>query len=114
MYEYLRRIAISFADNDRISNENSGFIEALKQETRINSGDADAYSNLGFACFRLGMYKEAMEAYKQTININHDYATAHLFLGFFYYVFKNDGGSAIEQYKIFISLDSEIANELFN
>jgi hypothetical protein len=30
------------------------------------------------------------------------------------YVFLNDSGSALEQYKILKSLDTELANELFN
>jgi tetratricopeptide (TPR) repeat protein len=59
------------------------------------------------------MYKEAIEAYKQTIRIDPDDAQSHVNLDLAY-VFLNDRGSALEQYKILKSLDSERAIKLFN
>ncbi len=40
-------------------------IEAYKQAIRINPDDAEAHYNLGVAYDESGMYKEAIEAYKQ-------------------------------------------------
>ncbi len=54
-----------------------------------------------------------IESYKQAIRIDPDNAIFHYYLGIVY-VFLNDKGSAIEQYKILKNLDSELANELFN
>jgi tetratricopeptide (TPR) repeat protein len=58
------------------------------------------------------MYKEATKAYKQAIRIDPDDADTHYNLGIAY-VYLNDRGSAVEQYKILKSLDSELANKLF-
>ncbi len=57
--------------------------------------------------------EEAIEACKQAIRINPDNAEAHFALGAAY-AFLNDRVSALEQYKILKSLDSELANKLFN
>ncbi len=59
------------------------------------------------------MYKDAIEAYKQAIRIDPDNADAHFSLGLAY-VYLKDRDSALEQYKILESLDSELANKLFN
>ncbi len=58
------------------------------------------------------MYKEAIDSCIQAIRIDTDFAEAHCYLGFAY-VFSNDRGSALEQYKILKSLDPELANTLF-
>ncbi len=59
------------------------------------------------------MNKEAIASYKQAIRINPDNADAHICLGLAY-ILLNDGGSALDQYKILKSLDPELANKLFN
>ena len=57
--------------------------------------------------------EEAIEACKQAIRINPDNAEAHFALGAAY-AFLNDKVSALEQYKILKSLDSEWASKLFS
>jgi tetratricopeptide (TPR) repeat protein len=59
------------------------------------------------------MYTEAIEALKQAIRIKPDLADAHFSLGVTYAAL-NDKGSALKQYKILKSLDSELANKLYN
>src|SRR3990170_974773 len=86
-------------------------IEAFKQAIRIGPDDAKAHKTLGYVYFNLYMYNEAIESLKQVIRINPD-ATAHYNLGFVY-VSLNDRVSAIEQYEILKSLDSELADKLF-
>ena len=88
-------------------------IEAYKQAIRINPDDAEAHYNLGVAYANSGMYKEGIDAFKQAIRIDPDSAMVHYFLGRSYVSLK-DKDSALEQYKILKSLDSELANELFN
>ncbi len=88
-------------------------IEALKQAVKMNPDDAEAHSNLGYAYGESGMHKEAIEAFRQAISIDPDDADAHYNLGVTY-DFLNDGDSALEQYKILKSLDSELANKLFD
>ncbi len=60
---------------------------------------------------KLGMHKEAIEAFKQAISTNPDDAEAHYNLGIGY-ISLNDKSTALEQYKILKSLDSEWANKL--
>ncbi len=48
---------------------------------------------------------DVIEAYKQAIKIDPDYADAHCGL-FLAYAFSNDRDSALEQYEILKNLDS--------
>ena len=89
-------------------------IESYKQAIRIDPDLAMAHFNLGNTHGKLGMYKEAIKSYKQAIRINPDDAEAHFFLGYTYYVYLNDRDSALVQYEILKSLDTEWANRLFN
>ena len=91
----------------------AGEIETYKQEVEKNPDDVEAHCNLGLAYYKSGMYKEAIESFKQTIRINPDDAGAHFNLGDAY-LGLNDEDSALEQYEILKSLDSELANKLFN
>ncbi len=104
---------VSAANDNRISNENSKSIEALKQAIRINPNDAEAHISLGLAYLKSGMNKEAIDACIQAIRINPDSADAHYNLGLTY-AFLNERGSALEQYKILKSLNTDLANKLFN
>ena len=88
-------------------------IDAYKKAIRIDPDNAKAHCNLGVVYFNSGMQKEAIKAYKQAIRINPDDALAHYNLGFAY-VFFNDRDSALEQYRILKSLDSELVNKLFD
>ena len=84
-----------------------------KEAIRINPDDAYTYFGLGAVYGTLGMHEKAIEAYKQAIRINPDFALAHYNLGYAY-VLLNDRSSALEHYKVLKSLDSEMANELFD
>jgi tetratricopeptide (TPR) repeat protein len=88
-------------------------IEDAKEEVRKNPDDASAHNNLGNAYHKSGRYEEAIESYKQAIRIDPDDADAHFYLGLAC-LGSNDRGSALEQYKILKSLDTELANKLFN
>ena len=58
-------------------------------------------------------YAGEIETYKQEVEKNPDDAEAHCGLGLAYVPLK-DRGSALEQYEILKSLDTEKANKLFN
>ncbi len=87
-------------------------IGSYTQAIRINPDDAKVHYNLGIAYVNSGMDKKAIESYKQAIRINPDDAKAHFKLGLD--AAFDDKGPVLEQYKILKSLDSELANKLFN
>ena len=88
-------------------------IESYKQVIRIKPDYAEAHSGLGNAYIGLHRYQEAIEAYKQAIRIEPNDAEAHYGLGGSY-LFAGDKGSALEEYKILKTLNTELANKLFN
>jgi tetratricopeptide (TPR) repeat protein len=73
----------------------------------------EAYLSLGSAYGQLGLYREALKAYKSAVRIKPDDARAHGGLGISYEMLNNRG-EALEQYKILKTLDKEKANKLFN
>jgi len=60
----------------------------------------------------LGRYSEAIEAHKQAIRIEPDYAKAHFGLGLTY-LRTRDEDLALEEYRILKDLDKGLANKLF-
>jgi tetratricopeptide (TPR) repeat protein len=87
-------------------------IEAFRQAIRVNPDYADAHYNLGFTYGNLGHYQEAIDAFKQAIRIKPDDAEAHGNLGFAYLAI-GDRNSALAEFNILKSLNSELANNLF-
>ena len=87
-------------------------IESLKQATKINPDDAKSHKTLGYLYMNLYMYEEAIGALKVVIKRDPDYAMSYYNLGFVYNV-SNDKDSALEQYEILKSLDSELADKMF-
>ena len=53
-----------------------------------------------------------MEAFKQAIHLQPDFAEAHYNLGIIF-LFLGDKGSALDEYKILKDLNQEKADELF-
>jgi tetratricopeptide (TPR) repeat protein len=88
-------------------------IEAYKQAIRIKPDNAEAYNNLGLTYDDLGRFTEAIDAYKQAIRIKPDNARAHNNLGIAYLAI-GDKNSALAEYNILKSLNSQLANNLLN
>jgi protein O-mannosyl-transferase len=87
-------------------------IESYKQVIRIKPDFAEVYNNIGFAYGKLDRYQEAIEACKKAIKIKPDYADAHYNLGVAY-LEMGDKNSALAEFNILKSLNSELANNLF-
>lgn len=66
----------------------------------------------GVAFKKLGRHNEAIDAYKQAIRSNPDYAKAHYNLGVAY-LGLGDKSSALDEYKVLNELDKESADTLF-
>ncbi len=79
----------------------------------VNNIEAKKHFELGLSYVKSGKHLEAVNAFKQAIRIEPDYADAHYNLGILYLITDNKG-SALEEYKILKDLDKEKANELFN
>ncbi len=87
-------------------------IEAYKQAIIIEP-DQYLYYRLAAVYDKLGHHQESLEAYKQATRIKPDDASAHFCLGAAYLAI-GDKGSALEEYKILKTLDTKLANGLFN
>ena len=88
-------------------------IDAFKQVIRIKPDYAMAYNNLGVVYGKLGRLPEAIEAFKQAIKLKPDYVDACNNLGVAYLAI-GDKNSALVEYNILKSLNSEMANNLLN
>jgi len=101
--------------------ESGKYKEAIESYKEAIGADPDnvlqfssrAHVSLGAAYIGLGKYQEAVESLKQAIRIDPDHVKAHYNLGLAYIILI-DRGSALEQYTILKTLDTELANKLFN
>jgi protein O-mannosyl-transferase len=87
--------------------------EVFSQTIRLKPDYADAYNNLGEAYGGLGHYEEAIKAYKQAIRIRPNFAGTHYSLGLAHLKVGNKT-AAMEEYKILKTLNTEMAEKLFN
>lgn len=74
---------------------------------KIDPSNAQVFNQLGFLYRKKGEFVKAKDAYKKAIDINSDYAFAHLNLGILYDLYLYDLENAIEQYKIYLDLSKE-------
>jgi tetratricopeptide (TPR) repeat protein len=86
-------------------------IDAYLQTIKIDPNYAKAYNNLGAVYINLSRWSEAIETFKQAIKIKPDYEGAYLNLGVAYLAI-GDKNSALAEYNILKSLNSELANDL--
>jgi tetratricopeptide (TPR) repeat protein len=86
------------------------FADSEKTASNI---DADELMNLGILYGMSGKHQEAIDAFKQTIRIRPDDASAHFALGL-NYILKGNKSSALDEYKILKNLNKERANLLYN
>ena len=94
-----------YKDSSHPSGRDTGQIQDEK--------DADFYFYLGYDYNESGKYKEAIESFKRVIRINPDNAEAQFNLGLAY-INMNYRNSALVQYEILKSLNTEYANELLD
>ena len=77
--------------------------KSIEQQDKLTSNSKE----------KLGLYDDAIEAYKQAIRIDPDHVNAYYCLGFSYFEI-GDKSSALNEYEILKKLDINLANELFD
>ncbi len=87
-------------------------IDAYKQAIKIRPDLAEAHNNLGRMFASNDRWPEAIDAYKQAIKIKPDLAEAYYNLGLAYLAI-GDKNSALAQYNILKSMNSQFADNLF-
>jgi len=88
-------------------------IESFKRAIRIEPDNAGAFGGLGLAYGKLGLFQDAIESFKQAIRIKPDNAEDHSRIGLAY-LMVGDKDSALEEYEILKTLNTELADELYN
>ena len=96
-------LGIVLISNNLLNEAEKSLLYAIK----IDSNNMQAFNQLGFIYRKKGDFSKAKKAYKNAIDINSDYAFAHLNLGILYDLYLYDLENAIEQYKIYLDLSKE-------
>ena len=85
------------------------FLEAVKKDPQ----DAKAYFQIGYCNAQLGLYKEAVKAYEQSISLKPDFVMAHLLLGLTYIQLR-EREAALKEYRILKDLHRGYAKDLLD
>ena len=81
--------------------------EAFKEAIIRNNYDAVAYNHLGILQRYKGQFEEARNQYQRAIQIDSDYALAHLNLGILFDLYLQDLKLALQQYQKYQALITE-------
>lgn len=81
--------------------------QAFKQAIARDDKDAVAHNHLGILQRQKGQFKEARNRYQRAIQIDSDYASAHLNLGILFDIYLQDLDLALRHYQKYQSLISE-------
>ena len=87
--------------------------QAFRKAIIRNNRDAVAYNQLGILQRYKGQFEEARNQYQRAIQIDSDYALAHLNLGILFDLYLQDLELALQQYQKYLALiteeDSQVA-----
>jgi len=81
--------------------------QAFAQALARNADDAIAHNHLGILKRRQGQFQDALLEYQRAIEIDADYARAHLNLGILFDLYLQDLEKALQQYRKYMDLTSE-------
>jgi len=81
--------------------------QAFAQALARNANDAIAHNHLGILKRRKGEFQDALLEYQRAIEIDADYALAHLNLGILFDLYLQDLEKALQQYRKYMDLTSE-------
>lgn len=79
------------------------FVQALAR----NADDAIAHNHLGILKRRKGQFQDALLEYQRAIEIDAEYARAHLNLGILFDLYLQDLEKALQQYRKYLELTSD-------
>jgi tetratricopeptide (TPR) repeat protein len=103
-------LAMVYIKMGRFSQAEQICLRAIKLDPTAKPA-ASLYNNLGVIYGTTKRYKEAIQAFRQAIQINPDFAEAHCGLGISH-LQTGDKNSAIKEYEILKEIDTEKANML--
>jgi Flp pilus assembly protein TadD len=78
--------------------------QAFTEAVARNPNDAVAHNHLGILLRRKGQFQDALAQYQRAIEIDADYAGAHLNLGILFDLYLQDLDKALQQYQKYRSL----------
>ena len=81
--------------------------QAFREAIMRNNRDAVAYNQLGILQRYKGQFEEARNQYQRAIQIDSDYALAHLNLGILFDLYLQDLELALQQYQKYLALITE-------
>ena len=81
--------------------------QAFMQALAGNADDAIAHNHLGILKRRKGQFQDALLEYQRAIEIDAEYARAHLNLGILFDLYLQDLEKALQQYRKYLELTSE-------
>lgn len=77
---------------------------AFNQAINVNNHNIQAQNYLGVALREQGKFDKALKAYQQALQLDNNYADAHLNLGILYDIYLNDLSQALDQYEKYQNL----------
>ena len=86
--------------------------QAFQQAISRNSNDAVAHNHLGILKRRQGQFQDALTEYQRAIDIDAEYARAHLNLGILFDLYLQDLEKALQQYRTYLELSSELNTQV--
>jgi tetratricopeptide (TPR) repeat protein len=81
--------------------------QAFTQALARNADDAIAHNHLGILKRRKGQFQDALLEYQRAIEIDVEYARAHLNLGILFDLYLQDLEKALQQYRKYLDLTNE-------
>jgi len=101
-------LGLSYINKDDDKHAKQAFLNAINQDKH----DAIAYNHLAIIQRREGMFQLALGNYRKAIDVDHEYANAHLNLGILYDIYLQEFLKAREHYIEYQHLTNSSNNDI--
>ena len=96
-------LGLAYFRLERSDEAEIAFVEAIERD----AGDAVAYNHLGILQRRKGEFQAALDQYRRALEIDAEYAGAHLNLGILFDLYLQDLEMALQHYQVYRSLNAD-------